>query len=149
MDVQQIVDKLLPIIVNVIGGAMKSGESGFWVKVREGGALANALSGAAEQFQGNNLMEGLLGALTGDKAKSLLSSLDLDSLDLGNVVSMVGGIDDVVADAGEEAAPLKGFIYDVAQKIASAAGGGIFGTGDKISAGEEQFLGNLKESLGL
>lgn len=149
MDVQKIVQSLLPIIINVIGGVMKSGESGFWGKLREGGALAGVLSGAADQFKGNSLMEGLLGALTGDEGKKLLGSLDLKSLDLGDVMNKVGGIDNVLADAGEEAAPVKGFIYDIAQKMAGSAGGGVFGSGQKISAGEQSFLDDLKKQLGL
>lgn len=149
MDVQKIVQSLLPIIINVIGGVMKSGESGFWGKLREGGALASVLSGAADQFKGNSLMEGLLGALTGDAGKNLLGSLDLDKLDLGNVMNMVGGLDNMLADAGEEAAPVKGFIYDVAQKMAGAAGGGVFGTGQKINPEEQSFLDDLKGQLGL
>ncbi|MCA9905549.1 MAG: hypothetical protein KC547_16955 [Anaerolineae bacterium] len=149
MDVQKIVQSLLPIIINVIGGVMKSGGSGFWGKLREGGALATALSGAADQFKGNNLMEGLLGALTGDEGKNLLSNLDLEKLDLGNVMNMVGGLDNVLGDAGDEAEPVKGFIFDVAEKMAGAAGSGVFGTGQKINAGEQSFLDDLKKQLGL
>jgi hypothetical protein len=149
MDVGAIVSQLLPTIVNVIGGTLQSSGSGFFGKLREAGALAGVLSNAGEQFKGNALMEGLLGSLTGEEGTNLLKNLDLGNLDLGNVMNQVGGLDDTLKDAGEDGAPVKQFIFDVANQVANAAGGGLFGSGDKISEGEASFLSDLKGKLGL
>jgi hypothetical protein len=148
-DVAQIVQSLLPTVINVLGGVMKSGDAGLFGKLREAGALAGFLSSSADQFKGNGIMEGLLNAIQGQEGLDMLKNLDLANLDPGDVLKGAGGLDDALKDAGDDGAPVKQFVYDLANQVASAAGGGLFGTGAKISSDEQQFLDDLKDKLGL
>ncbi|MDX2137911.1 MAG: hypothetical protein SF123_07425 [Chloroflexota bacterium] len=145
----QIVHAILPTVVNVLGGMMKSGNEGLIGQIREGGALASFLISAGDQFKGNPLMDALLGTLAGEQGRELISNLDPASLDVNSVMESVGGLDDMLKDAGDSAAPVKQFIYDMASSVANAAGGGLFGSGEKVSADEQQFLTDLKGKLGL
>jgi hypothetical protein len=145
----QIVHSILPTIVNVLGAIMKSGNEGLIGQIREGGALASFLISAGDQFKGNPLMDALIGTLTGEQGRELISQLDPANLDVNSIMESVGGLDDALKDAGEDAAPVKQFIYDMASSVANAAGGGLFGSGEKVSADEQQFLTDLKSKLGL
>lgn len=61
----------------------------------------------------------------------------------------MGGLDDLLKDAGEEGSQVKNFVFDLAERVTSASGSGLFGTGQKVSEGEAEFLNNLKGKLGL
>jgi len=144
MDIQDLINKLLPVIQNVVGGILKSSDSGIIGKFREVGSVGEFLKEAAEEFEGNELIGGLLSGL-----KDFDLNIDLDNLDPAAVLDNLGGLDDLLGGLGDEASDVKGFILRLAEKIAGAAGGGLFGTGDKISASEQQFLTDLKSKLGL
>lgn len=144
MDIQDIINKLLPMIQNVVGGILKSSDSGIIGKFREAGSVGVFLKEAAEEFEGSELIGGLLSGL-----KDFDFNIDLDNLDPAAALDDLGGLDDLLGGLGGEADNVKGFIMGLAEKVAGAAGGGLFGSGEKISAGEQQFLADLKGKLGL
>jgi hypothetical protein len=47
-----------------------------------------------------------------------------------------------------EAGPIKQFIIGLVEKIVGAAGGGLFGSGEKVSDTESAFVNSLKAKLG-
>lgn len=145
MDVSALVTSLLPILQQVIGGALKTGDSGMVGKMREAGAAAGYLHEAGEQFKGNPVIEGLLGALS---SGDVLGGIDLASLNLDDVLGQVGNLDGLLQGAGVDAGPIKQFIIGLVEKIVGAAGGGLFGGGEKVSADEAAFVSNLKTRLG-
>jgi hypothetical protein len=148
-DVGQLVQSVLPIIVNVIGGLLKTSDSGMIGKLREAGAIGSAVVEAGEEFKGNPLMEGIISALQGDEGMNLLKNVDLDNINVSDVLGQVGNLDGILSAAGENAEPVKSFIVNLAERVASAAGGGLFGSGEKVSAQEQTFLADLRAQLGM
>ena len=147
MDVQAVINQLLPVIKDVIGGALKTSGAGVFGKMREVGSIAGFLRSAPEVFAGSELIKGLVSGL-GDLD---FSNLDLSDLDTGSVVNKVGGLDDLLSAAGatDEIDTVKRFIFGLAENVAAASGTGMFGSGEKVSGEETAFLENLKSTLGL
>lgn len=147
MDLQAVIRQLLPIIQDVIGGALKTSGAGVFGKMREVGSLAGFLRSAPEIFAGSELIKGLVSGL-GDLD---FSNMDLDDLDMSNVMDEVSNLDDLLSNAGlaDEAEKVKRFIFGLAENVAAASGKGVFGSGEKVSGDEAAFLVNLKSTLGL
>lgn len=147
MDLQAVIRQLLPIIQDVIGGALKTSGAGVFGKMREVGSLAGFLRSAPEIFAGSELIKGLVSGL-GDLD---FSNMDLDDLDMSNVMDEVSNLDDLLSNAGlaDEAEKVKRFIFGLAENVAAASGKGVFGSGEKVSGDEAAFLDNLKNTLGL
>jgi hypothetical protein len=146
MDVQQIVSTLIPVIKDVIAGSITMSDSGTIGGARELGAIATYLRDALTQFEGNTIIEGVVGGLF--DVDGSVQMTDLDQLDVTNLFRSVGSaaaLLDAIPGGGE----IKGFIYGLAEKVAGAAGGGLFGGGQKVNAGEEQYLAGLRAQLGL
>jgi hypothetical protein len=146
-DVAQIVSTVVPTLMQVIAGITKSSDAGFIGKFKEIGAISGFLSEAAEKFKDNGIILGILGALTSPRDE--LAKLDLKNLNVSDVLNNVGGLNDVLKDSGEQGTQVKQFVVDLAEKVANASGSGFFGGGEKVSAGEQQFLTDLKSKLGL
>lgn len=146
-DVSQLIPQLLPLVQQVLGGALNAGGSGLVGKLREMGAVSGFMTEAAEQFQSNSIIQGVLAGLT--EGKNPLDGLDLDNLDLGNVISQVGNVNGLLEGFGEEGNQVKQFIVGLAEKVVGASGSGLFGTGEKVNEQEQGFLANLRTTLGL
>lgn len=147
MDLQAIIRQLLPIMEDVIGGALKTSGAGVFGKMREVGSLAGFLRSAPEIFAGSELIKGLVSGL-GDLD---FSNMDLDDLDTSSVMGEVNKLDDMLSSAGlaNEAENVKRFIFGLAENVAAASGSGVFGSGEKVSSDEASYLENLKSTLGL
>lgn len=148
-DVGQLVQSVLPVVMNVIGGLLKTSDAGMFGKLREAGAIGGFIAETGQRYEGNPLMSSLVSAIQGDEGMNILKNIDLKTLDVSDVLNQVGNLDGVLASAGEEAAPIKSFIVELAEKVASAAGEGLFGSGDKVSAEEQTFLADLRAKLGV
>ncbi|HRE48896.1 MAG TPA: hypothetical protein PLD47_14310 [Aggregatilineales bacterium] len=144
----QTIAQIIPIVQLVLGSLMKVGDAGLVGKLREAGALGKFLSEAQEKFKGNALVEGLLKALP-DQIGEMGQSFDVKHFDVLQTTQALGGLDGILKDSGEQGKQVKQFIYELAERFASAAGGGIFGSGQKISEAESAFLSDLKGRLGL
>ncbi|MAU08234.1 MAG: hypothetical protein CL607_00310 [Anaerolineaceae bacterium] len=147
MDLHTVIRQLLPIIQDVIGGALKTSGAGVFGKMREVGSLAGFLRSAPQVFAGSELIKGLVSSL-GDLD---FSNMDLDDLDTGSVMDEVSNLDDLLSSAGlaDEAENVKRFIFGLAENVAAASGSGVFGSGEKVSSDEASYLENLKSTLGL
>ena len=143
---------LLPLVQQVVMGAMKASGSGLIGKIRETRTLAEFMGTARTSYPDNPLIEGIIGALTGgsDEFKDLLDDApDINNLDLDDVLANVSRVDDVLQGFGEHGAQFKQFLFDLASKIVLASGSGLFGTGHKVSGSEAQFISALRDSLKL
>lgn len=147
MDLHAVIKQLLPIIQDVIGGALKTSGAGVVGKMREVGSLAGFLRSAPEVFAGSELIKGLVSGL-GDLD---FSNMDLADLDTSSVMSDVSSLDDLLSSAGlaDEAENVKRFIFGLAENVAAASGKGMFGSGEKVSSDEASYLENLKTTLGI
>ncbi|MDZ4768239.1 MAG: hypothetical protein SGJ24_03855 [Chloroflexota bacterium] len=145
MDLQQLVGSLIPVIKDVIAGSLTMSDSGVIGGAKEAGAIATYLKEAANSFQGNTIIEGVVSQMFGDDGIQLP---DLETLDVTNLFSSVGNITALLnsVEGGEQ---VKQFIFGLAENVAGAAGGGLFGGGQRVNAGEQQFLEGLKATLGV
>ncbi len=149
MDVSAIVSSVIPVVQQVLAGLLQSSGSGLFGKIREGAAIANYFADTAASFGGNDIINGLVDAFTKGEAGQQLSEVAGEAKDINNVMEAVGGLDGLLGEAGEQGVQVKQFIMGLAEKVAGAAGEGLFGGGEKIGAGEQQFLDMLKGKLGL
>lgn len=148
MDVQEIVAKVLPVIQQIIASLTQKSDAGIVGRILEGGALAKFVSEAAEKFKGNPVVDGIARMFKEGAVGE--PNIDLKHLDIGSVLNQAAGLDGVLASLGGDAARgVKEFIYGMAEKVAGAAGGGLFGSGQKVSAEEAGFLSDLRAKLGV
>jgi hypothetical protein len=127
----------------VLGGVMQAGGSGLFGMLREGMAAMGFLKEMQERFADNELIQQVLGLVLErgtQPAEALPESADY----LGQIQGALGNLQ---GDAlGEQ---FKHMLYEFAERVAGAAGQGIFGTGAKVNQGEADFLVQLKQMLGL
>ncbi|MBK8024800.1 MAG: hypothetical protein IPK19_26120 [Chloroflexi bacterium] len=146
MELEQIVQMLLPVVRDVIGGMLMMSDSSLIGGVREAGAIGKYLTTASQEMADNPVIAGLVDGLIGEDGKVIVP--DMDNVDVTNLFTNVGSAAGVL-DSFEGGLQVKEFIYGMAEHIAGASGGGLFGGGQKISAGEQQFLDGLRAMLGL
>lgn len=149
MDVSAVVPQLIPIVQHVLAGLLNSSGSGLFGKIREGAAIANYFADTAASYGENPLINGVVDAFIKGDAGQNISELAGETKDIGTVMNIVGGLDSLLSGAGEQGVEVKQFIYGLAETVASAAGEGLFGSGDRIGTGERQFLDALRGTLGL
>ncbi|MCC7207173.1 MAG: hypothetical protein IT323_07705 [Anaerolineae bacterium] len=148
MDVQGIIAQVLPVIQQVIASLTKKSDAGIVGRILEAGSLATFVSEAAEKYKGNPVVDGIAKMF----AEGPINEPDIDpnKLDVGSVLNQVANLDGVLAGlGGDTARGVKEFIYGMAEKVAGASGGGLFGSGQKVSADEAGFLNDLRARLGL
>jgi hypothetical protein len=150
-DHNAIVNGLLPIIRNVMAVMSLAGETSLFGRMRESKASIDFFRQAAAHFEGNAIIEGVVAAVVEGGEDSLqLSSVDFSRLDLNAVLQQVGSVDRLLVGVDiQEAHEVKEFILGIATSVAGAAGGGLFGSGDKINQTEAQILTSLQAQLGL
>jgi hypothetical protein len=143
MDTTQIINTLLPIIQNVIGGLMKYSGSGMMGTARELKAIVEFAGEAATQYGDDPVMSGLLEQLQGN----FMDDVNIEAIDANAVLAGINGLDSLLPP--HIAATVKPFIYELAERVANAAGTGLFGTGEKVTGTEAQYLEILRTQLGL
>lgn len=145
MDIEGIVQALIPVVKEIIVGMLLMSDSGVIGGAREAGAITDYLKKGPVTFAGNPIIEHLAETLL---AEGNLQLPDLSSLDATHLLQTVA---DVGADLDtlEGGVQVKQFIYGLAEHIAGASGGGLFGRGQKISTGEQQILDALRGQLGI
>jgi hypothetical protein len=149
----QIIDLIKTVLAGIMGADAKTGP--FKI-LKEGAALGGVLKEAREKFQGNAVMEQLLGALLskdeeGDNTPEAEAPADgpkLGQTSIDDVLGKLGGLRGIL-DMIPGGNDIKQFIYDLAEKVAGAAGSGLFGSGPKVSQNESNFLSALKNGLGI
>ncbi|MBK9126107.1 MAG: hypothetical protein IPM16_23670 [Chloroflexi bacterium] len=142
---QNIVGSVLPVINSVVGGVMKSGDSGVWGKAREIVAVKEFLENAPQYYGDNDVIRGIVDSL----GEFDLKKIDLSTITVEGALGQVAGLRGVLDGLGQTGNDIKQFLYGLAEFVANAAGGGLMGSGTKVTAGEAGFLNSLKATLGL
>jgi hypothetical protein len=133
------------------GLAIAMADFGIVSTAIESAALAKELTGAANNYPNNSIIQSVL---TPDVLKQTPMQppkditpdnvLDVAITKLNGVVDMLGS-----KATPAEVTEFKSFVYQCAERVANAAGEGLFGSGEKVSAKETAALNKLKAALGI
>lgn len=141
------VRSLVDALNNVMVGIMKVGGSGTFGMVREGMAAVSFLKEARESFAGSQLIqqviEMVMNRVQGGSSEESVSYDQPEDAMLAQIGAAVANLQ------GEDGQQFRQMLVQFAEKVASAAGQGVFGSGEKISSGEANFLAKLQQVLGL
>lgn len=141
--------ELLRTVQYVITGAMKSGDAGVFGRIKEFNAATDYIATAAETFTGNPVIDQLMAVMqetgVGYDATDTIAELDLSDITngIGHDVALL------LAKVGESGDQVKIFLYELAKAVIEAAGGGLFGSGNRVTADEARFLETLRGILAL
>ena len=141
-----------------IGMAVAMADMGIVSTAIEAVALTKELIGAAQKYPHNSIVQAAFSetALTSKEIDRRKMDVQAEDVKSGLVITKaIAAVDFAVAAIGEKATPteiteFKQFIYACAQAVASAAGSGLFGSGDpKVSPEEAAALAKIKTALGI
>lgn len=116
--------------------------------IREMMSVQSFFSRALEKYGRYELVKSVINELVSAcKSRQKLVSEDLS--DFSNLEPIVARANQILANRAtdEESRALRAFAYELAFEIASAAGDGFFGTSEKLSQAETEFLQELKRLL--
>lgn len=137
-------EALLRLPALIIGATMKSDSTGFFAGFREANAGAQFLDSAIERYKDNVIVLELLAVM--GREHELPG--DLDEIHYDDVFSQIEHVKALLS-GNQFAHGFFMFIYELAEAVAKASGGGLFGGGNKITEGEAEFLSILRDQLGL
>jgi hypothetical protein len=144
-------EQLFPLanaVSQVVLGVIGVDGSGPISGAREIKAAMDFIREAPERFQDNTLVQALVAALNRDDENNPLNSfLALDDMNQDVLLYNLNMALNAVS-ASDELPGTKEFIYDLAARVAEAAGSGLFGMGPKVSDEEQMLLTNLRATLG-
>jgi hypothetical protein len=141
-----------------IGMAVAVTELGIVSSAIEAVALSKQIVGAAKKYPGNSIVQTafadtVLGSGQIDRKQTDIQPEDIKS---GAAIDRaIEAVNRAVAAIGTKATPaeiaeFKQFVYACAEAVASAAGSGLFGSGDpKISPAEASALSKIKAGLSI
>lgn len=141
-----------------IGMAVAMADMGIISTAIEAVALTKEIAGAAKKYPSNSIVQAAFSEamLTSGEIKRQKPDVKAEDLESGAIVTKaIAAVDVAVAAIGdkakaEEITEFKQFIYACAEAVASAAGSGLFGSGDpKISSTEAAALAKIKAGLGI
>jgi hypothetical protein len=117
-------------------------------------ALGKEITGAAQNYPDSGLIQKLFANYTETPEDSAKQDPPTDITSEKILESAKELIRKALAILSEKASPeeiqeYKQFIYTCADRVANAAGEGLFGTGEKVSKKEAATLRELKATLGL
>jgi len=123
----------------------------------EANALAQEVAGAAQRYPTNSVIQSLFSPEGIKQAKDQHLQIEVKPEEMQPetaVETAVAKINDALAILEAKATPdemreYKEFIYTCADRVANAAGSGLFGAGQKVSAKEAMALEQLKVALGV
>ncbi len=118
------------------------------VFIREMMSVQQFLTSAREKYGRYELINDLINELVTscNSREEMLNDNLADFKNLKPVIERANQILNARVSA-EEAQAMRAFTYELAFEIANAAGDGFFGTGEKISQSENEFLQELKRRL--
>ncbi|HIK13704.1 MAG TPA: hypothetical protein IGS53_00130 [Leptolyngbyaceae cyanobacterium M33_DOE_097] len=132
------------------GFAVAISDFGIVSTAIEGAAMSKELAAATETYAGNELIQSLFKKADGTEP------VKLDPAELGNsaenatekAAAFVAEAIKILSEkAPSELADYKALCYSVSDRVANAAGSGLFGSGVKVSAKEAAVLTKLKTLL--
>jgi MinD-like ATPase involved in chromosome partitioning or flagellar assembly len=137
--------------VTLSGIAVAIADMGIVSTAIEATALAKEVGGVAKKYPDNTIVQGVF---SDEAIKSFSPGEAPKDLTPDNAAEQaIAAITDALATLQTKATPqeiseYKQFIYAVAERVANAAGSGLFGTGkSKVSATEAAVLAKLKVAL--
>jgi hypothetical protein len=140
-DIQAVVGATL----RVVGGVVSSGDSGFLGSLREIGAVSNFITEVKGQVGENPLLHGVIDSLLHVFKSEGVSVARQDTTTLWQEVIPVFN----ALPNDQDGYQTRLFIYSLAEHVAQASGGKLFGLGKKISDLEAAYLNNLRTALGI
>ena len=141
-----------------IGMAVALTDVGVVSTAIEAVALSKELAGAAKKYPTNSIVQATFSEAVLSSGKIHRSKPDVKAEDIESgaiVINAIATVDLAIATIGTKATPeeitqFKQFIYACAEAVASAAGSGLFGSGDpKVSATEASALTKIKAALSI
>jgi hypothetical protein len=141
-----------------VGMAVAMADMGIVSTAIEAVALTKEIVGAAKKYPSNSIVQAVFSEamLTSGKIQRQKPAVKADDLASGAIVTKaIAAVDVAIAAIGDKATPeevteFKQFVYACAEAVASAAGSGLFGSGDpKISSTEAAALAKVKVGLGI
>jgi hypothetical protein len=141
-----------------IGMAVAMADMGIISTAIEAVALTKEIVGAGKKYPNNSIVQAAFSeaVLGSGKIKTKKPDVKPEDIQSGAFVTQaIATVDSAVATIGTKATPaeiteFKQFIYACAEAVASAAGSGLFGSGDpKISPTEASALAKIKAGLGI
>ena len=141
-----------------IGMAVALTDVGVVSTAIEAVALSKELAGAAKKYPTNSIVQATFSeaVLSSGKIKRSKPDVKAEDIESGAIVTKaIATVDLAIATIGTKATPeeitqFKQFIYACAEAVASAAGSGLFGSGDpKISPTEASALTKIKAALSI
>jgi hypothetical protein len=141
-----------------IGMAVAMADMGIVSTAIEAVALTKELIGASKKYPTNSIVQAAFSeeALTSKQIDRKKMDVQAEDVKSGAVITKaIATVDFALAAIGSKATPeeitqFKQFIYDCAQAVASAAGSGLFGSGDpKVSTAEAAALAKIKSALAI
>jgi hypothetical protein len=141
-----------------IGMAVAVVDLGIISSAIEAVALSNQIVGAAKKYPSNSIVQAAFSeaALTSKQIDRKQLDIQAEDVKSGAVVTKaIAVVDRAIAAIGTKATPteiteFKQFIYACAEAVASAAGSGLFGSGNpKINPDEAVALAKIKTALSI
>jgi hypothetical protein len=141
-----------------IGMAVAMADMGIISTAIEAVALTKEIVGAAKKYPHNSIVQAAFSetALTSKQIERQKMDVQAEDVKSGAIVTKaIATVDFALAAIGSKATPeeitqFKQFIYACAQAVASAAGSGLFGSGDpKVSTSEAAALAKIKAALAI
>lgn len=141
-----------------IGMAVALTDVGIVSTAIEAVALSKELAGAAKKYPTNSIVQATFSEAVLSSGKIQRSKPDVKAEDIESgaiVINAIATVDLAIATIGTKATPeeitqFKQFIYACAEAVASAAGSGLFGSGDpKVSPTEASALSKIKAALSI
>ena len=141
-----------------IGMAVALTDVGVVSTAIEAVALSKELAGAAKKYPTNSIVQATFSEAVLSSGKIQRNKPDVKAEDIESgaiVINAIATVDRAIATIGTKATPeeitqFKQFIYACAEAVASAAGSGLFGSGDpKVSPTEASALSKIKAALSI
>jgi hypothetical protein len=141
-----------------IGMAVAMADMGIISTAIEAAALSKEIVGAAKKYPHNSIVQAAFAeaVLTSGQIQHTKPDVKPEDIESGAFVTKaIESVNSAVTAVGTKATPaeiteFKQFVYVCAETVASAAGSGLFGSGNpKISPTEASALTKIKAGLGI
>ncbi|AFY91451.1 hypothetical protein [Chamaesiphon minutus] len=141
-----------------VGMAVAIADMGIISSAIEAVALTKEIVGAGKKYPNNSIVQAVFSEAVLASGKIQRKKPDFRPEDIESgafVTKAIAAVDLALAAIGDKATPteiteFKQFVYDCAEAVASAAGSGLFGSGDpKISPAEASALAKIKAGLSI
>ncbi len=141
-----------------VGMAVAIADMGIISSAIEAVALTKEIVGAGKKYPNNSIVQAVFSeaVLASGKIQRKQPDFKPEDIESGTFVTKaIASVDLALAAIGDKATPaeiteFKQFVYACAEAVASAAGSGLFGSGDpKISPSEASALSKIKAGLSI